>query len=643
MHDLLWEAREREARYRSLLDSQNEIIVKQTREGRVTFANDAFCRTFGVKRAAAIGHLFEPDILERAQEQTSRRARMRSQVRIATALGERWFLWEEAPVPDAKGADAETRIVARDITEERLSAQAMEGAREAAEQANRAKSRFLAAISHEIRTPMNGVIGMTGLLLDTELSPEQRTYARSIETSARSLLSLIDEVLDFSRIEAGHMTLEFAPFALSELVEGVVELLAPRAQAKGIEIAWSVSAAAPDRLIGDAARLRQVLTNLVGNAIKFTSSGGVAVRVTEAWAAKPGEAALRIAVTDTGPGVRAEARDRIFAEFEQAESGPARPHGGTGLGLAISRRIVEAMGGVLTLEPGDGQGSTFVVDLALPLAEGARPTGDARPDGGGSRVLIASAAAIERDVLAGLLSEMGWRVETCGIEDATQAAQGGFDAVLADLAAAENIGGGGSHRALLIVDPADRNRIDAHYERGFHGFLIRPVRPRSLFAQLSDADPGTGSTDRTAADIPASGSGIRVLLAEDNEINALLAMHVLKRAGHAVVHARNGADAVAEARCAMARGEGFNVALLDVHMAEMDGIEAARRIRAIYPADASAGGGRPALIALTANAFPEDRAQYLGAGLDDYLAKPFERDDLYALIARWTERSRAMA
>src|SRR4051812_13193580 len=400
--DRNWELKEAEERARSLFEQQGDLIVLRDTSGRITFANDAYCALAGQARGALVGTRFDFDVLEQGDSARENNGTRIHDQKIATPLGARWIAWREGYVRLDAGQPAELQSVGRDVTDRTETERALSDARDQADAANRAKSRFLAMASHEIRTPLNGIIGMGGLLLDTTLTPEQSTYARAVKTSGEALMALIEELLDYSKIEAGKLDLEQRPFALSALIEGITELLAPRAQAKNLEIAAYVDERLPMEVVGDAARLRQVLLNLAGNAIKFTTNGGVALIVEPGiW---PNE--ISFLVRDTGIGIAPEAQSRIFREFEQADDGIARSYGGTGLGLSISERIVRRMCGRITLESKPDQGSTF--EICIPLAAaGAEQQAFPAPDLNGESIMVVAPQSIEASLIARRLQRWG--------------------------------------------------------------------------------------------------------------------------------------------------------------------------------------------------------------------------------------------
>ncbi|MGE3064844.1 MAG: ATP-binding protein [Hyphomicrobiaceae bacterium] len=666
LKDIQWEIRENEARYRDLLDNQADVIIRRDERGNLTFVNRAFCRVFGLERQQALGKPFRVDVLEGDAVEPltvgSTERQQRYTQLIKTAIGPRWFAWEEHTVVSAQGGVVETQSHGRDITEQKQAEQALQEAHNQAEGANRAKSRFLAAMSHEIRTPMNGILGMTDLLLDMPLSAEQTTYARAIDRSARTLLALIDEILDFSKIEAGKLSLSAAPFALEDCIQSVIELLAPKAAEKRIEIAWAVDPRLPRLFLGDEMRVRQIVINLVGNAIKFTDKGGVLVTVSAGPEERPHtrrDDTMRIAVSvkDTGIGIPLSALASLFGEFEQAGSTMHRRQGGTGLGLAISQRLAKAMAGDIRVVSEPGQGSTFTARLRLGVATDLGGSHDATPHGlADQHVLFVDNPPLQRRALQLVLEGKGIPSEDAGIGKAPalirSAAREGlpFTAVVvgagvdasaarslleAARAAAPQAGVSG----LVVIDTGGRADFERLRPAGFESYLVRPVRPQAFLARLAGPSapgiqhPGYGSTAPAAA-APPQGSPHRVLLVEDNDINALLARRMLEREGCEPHLAVNGLCAVDAMRAFLdGASPGYDMILMDVHMPVLDGIEATRRIRLMFQ---TAGRGKPPpIIALTANAFDEDRRRCLEAGMDDYLAKPFARDELRHLITRW--------
>jgi PAS domain S-box-containing protein len=629
-----WRLRERAERDASFLNTQGDFIVRRDAEGRITFVNDAFCSLAGRAAEDLIGTAGTlPLLTERDASAFSDAIRIYDQ-EVATDEGPRWVAWRDVVVTDPVTGESETQSVGHDVTERIEAERVLAEARDAAESGSRAKSRFLAAMSHEVRTPLNGILGMSDLLLQTSLTPEQTTYVDAVRTSGRALLGIVEDVLDFSRIEAGKLELAELPFSMAALVEEVVELLAPRAQAKGLEIAADADERLPALVVGDAARLRQVLLNLAGNAVKFTEKGGVAIIV------EMGESGdeVRFEVQDTGIGIDTEHQARIFDEFEQTDG--ARKSGGTGLGLAISKGIVERMGGRLAVESRPGEGATFRFSITMPAAESeGLPVTEAPVLSGKSVLLVAGSAAA--NVIARRLRRWGAMVSTAPNEAVAGALfpERRWDAVIVDRAIGEAAYGvprttfQPDTRHVVLLAPGDRSELPALRATGYAAYLIKPVRAASLAAVLTGA---TGETDAGSASPPVSPSaqpgraqaGLSVLVAEDNEINALLTRTLLTKLGHRPIMTENGAAALAAWEAARTDGAPFDLVLMDVQMPEMDGLEATRRIRA-----SEGEGPRVRIVGLTANALQEDHAACLEAGMDACLVKPLERDVFLAQLA----------
>ncbi len=502
-------------------------------------------------------------------------------------------------------------------------------ARDRAEAASEAKSRFLATMSHEMRTPISGILGMADLLREASLDAENASYLEAIRSSGNALIALIDEILDLSKIEAGHFDLVVETVDLRKLVEGLVELLAPRAQSKGIEIAASISAAAPRFVRADGLRLRQVLTNLAGNAVKFTDEGGVCVTVERG----EGDAA-RFSVLDTGPGVPADRRAAIFESFEQGDGSHARRFEGAGLGLAISRELVRLMGGELTLADNPGGGSIFAFAVRLPECVAVHPLLGAIEAAtsalDGTRALIIADSPFEAPAIGARLVEAGAGVGRAdGLKSGLEALSAlKPDLVFVDCALgpeatnclAQAARAAGAARSLVLFSPFERRAFGQTALKGFDGWLVKPVRARSLFERLTSNFPRTEAPAPSSP--PQSAPARRALIAEDNDINALVTQKALRRLGFEVVRALDGEEAVRLATPSTLLGSRpFDLILMDLKMPGLDGYEATRSLRRL---EAEFGRSPTPIVALTANALDESRRFCTAAGFDAFLVKPVE-------------------
>ncbi len=651
--------RDSEERLRMVVNSSLDAMIAIDAAGMITEWNAQAEQMFGWRRAEVIGTRLSSTIIPpryrdahetglRTAAKTGQGAVINQRIEIAAQDRSGIEFPVELTVAAARsGGQWMFSAFVRDIRARKRAEKDLLEAKEAAEAANRAKSEFLATMSHEIRTPMNGVIGMTGLLLDTPLNPGQRDYAETVRKSAESLLGIINDILDFSKIEAGKLDLEVIDFDLRAVVEEVGDLLGETAARKGLELSAEVDPGVPGVVRGDPGRVRQILTNLVGNAIKFTGQGEVVVRVAPA---PEGADRVHFTVADTGPGMTPDVQARLFQPFSQADSSTTRRYGGTGLGLAICKRLVDLMGGAIGVDSAAGQGSSFW--FVIPLPAQSAPAQVAFDDAlEGLRVLVVDDNATNRTLLRHHLPRWGVECATAASADEalaalrTAAAHGApYHVALLDLQMpdvdgielARTIKADPRLAAtplLLLSSLGVREQVEAAHLAGFGAVLNKPLRMARLRQCLLDVLRGQTAPAAPTATRPAPPTGRRVLVAEDNAVNQKVALLLLAKLGYRAEAVGNGVEAVEAVQRIP-----YDLILMDCQMPELDGYEATARIRALE------GPQRHVpIVAMTANAMEGDRDRCLAAGMNDYIPKPVREADLAAMLSRWTAATPAAA
>ena len=650
--------RDGESLFLSLVHSIPACFIRKDRDGRIVFANEKFAVLMGTSAQEMIGKtvadFYEQEFAKEARqedENVMRTGEVLEDVFDDTVDGElHYYASRKGPVRNESGEVIGIQTIFWDITKQRLAEQALlverqelRVAKQNADDANRAKSDFLANMSHEIRTPMNAIIGMTDLLLETQLTQTQHEYLSMVQDSGEALLTLLNDILDFSKIEAGKLELETTTFDIRESLGDAMKGLGFRAHGKGLELAFHVDQKIPAFLRGDPGRIRQIVINLIGNAIKFTESGEVVLEI-QCEQASESTACLRFAVTDTGIGIADEHLAKIFDEFEQADASTTRQFGGTGLGLAISSRLVQLMGGRIWVESEVGKGSNFQFELELQIdnSKTSLKLPDAQVSVQGIRVLIVDDNATNRRILKDMLTNWGMNPTTVSggsialqtLADAEEE-DDSFQLVISDVNMPD-MDGLMLAQAIIeksLMNPASvimltsgaRPNDAANLQSlGITLHLLKPAKQSEVYDAVVSSLNLTGAANEPdpvvkSGSTSPSLSELRILLAEDNLVNQKLAMGILAKLGHRVTVANNGKEALEKIDESV-----FDIVLMDVQMPEMDGLAATRELRR---REASSGSHTP-IVAMTAHAMKGDRENCLAAGMDDYLSKPIRLKDV---------------